>query len=83
MHQQARGIDQNMSLLATDFLWDRCSAPFSALFTLWLSMMQRVRVHCLALGGVDLTSPAGRMTMGVIISVARCLPIAYSHANPR
>jgi putative DNA-invertase from lambdoid prophage Rac len=27
-----------------------------------------VRVHCLALGGVDLTSPAGRMTMGVINS---------------
>ena len=25
-----------------------------------------VRVHCLALGGVDLTSPAGKMTMGVI-----------------
>jgi len=24
-----------------------------------------VRVHCLALGGVDLTSPAGKMTMGV------------------
>jgi putative DNA-invertase from lambdoid prophage Rac len=24
-----------------------------------------VRVHCLALGGVDLTSPAGRMTMGI------------------
>ena len=30
-----------------------------------------VRVHCLALGGVDLTSPAGRMTMGVINSVAQ------------
>ena len=29
-----------------------------------------VRVHCLALGGVDLTSPAGRMTMGVINAVA-------------
>ena len=29
-----------------------------------------VRVHCLALGGVDLTSPAGKMTMGVINSVA-------------
>lgn len=25
-----------------------------------------VRVHCLALGGVDLTSAAGKMTMGVI-----------------
>lgn len=29
-----------------------------------------VRVHCLALGGVDLTSAAGKMTMGVINSVA-------------
>ncbi|MFC0202918.1 recombinase family protein [Novosphingobium soli] len=29
-----------------------------------------VKVHCLALGGVDLTSPAGRMTMGVINAVA-------------
>lgn len=29
-----------------------------------------VRVHCLALGGVDLTSPAGRMTMQVISAVA-------------
>lgn len=30
-----------------------------------------VRVHCLALGGVDLTSPAGKMTMGVINHVAQ------------
>lgn len=29
-----------------------------------------VRVHCLALGGTDLTSPAGKMTMGVIAAVA-------------
>jgi putative DNA-invertase from lambdoid prophage Rac len=29
-----------------------------------------VRVHCLALGGIDLTSPAGKMTMGVITAVA-------------
>jgi len=29
-----------------------------------------VRVHCLALGGIDLASPAGRMTMGVIAAVA-------------
>ena len=29
-----------------------------------------VRVHCLALGGVDLTSPAGKMTMAVISAVA-------------
>lgn len=28
-----------------------------------------VRVHCLALGGVDLTSPAGKMTMAVVASV--------------
>jgi putative DNA-invertase from lambdoid prophage Rac len=32
--------------------------------------VQGVRVHCLALGGVDLTSAAGRMTMGVIAAVA-------------
>lgn len=30
-----------------------------------------VRVHCLALGGVDLASPAGRMTMAVINAVAQ------------
>jgi len=30
----------------------------------------QVRVHCLALGGVDLCSPAGRMTMSVIAAVA-------------
>ena len=29
-----------------------------------------VKVHCLALGGTDLTSPAGKMTMGVIAAVA-------------
>lgn len=30
----------------------------------------QVRVHCLALGGVDLTSPAGKMNMSVIAAVA-------------
>lgn len=34
-----------------------------------LAEMQ-VRVHCLALGGVDLTSAAGKMTMAVIAAVA-------------
>lgn len=29
-----------------------------------------IRVHCLALGGMDLASPAGKMTMGVIAAVA-------------
>ena len=29
-----------------------------------------VKVHCLALGGADLTSAAGKMTMGVIAAVA-------------
>jgi putative DNA-invertase from lambdoid prophage Rac len=29
-----------------------------------------IRVHCLALGGVDLASPAGKMTMQVIAAVA-------------
>jgi len=32
--------------------------------------VEGVRVHCLALGGVDLTSPAGKMTMSVISAVA-------------
>jgi putative DNA-invertase from lambdoid prophage Rac len=32
--------------------------------------VQGVRVHCLALGGVDLTSPTGKMTMGIIGAVA-------------
>lgn len=30
-----------------------------------------IRVHCLALGGVDLTSTAGKLTMGVINAVAQ------------
>jgi len=30
-----------------------------------------IRVHCLALGGADLTSAAGKMTMQVIAAVAR------------
>jgi putative DNA-invertase from lambdoid prophage Rac len=34
-----------------------------------LSLMG-VRIHCLALGGVDLTSAAGKMTMGVLSAVA-------------
>src|SRR5680860_1047492 len=29
-----------------------------------------IRLHCLALGGVDLTSAAGKMTMAVITAVA-------------
>lgn len=43
-----------------------------------------VRVHCLALGGVDLTSPAGKMTMGVIAAVAefeKDLLIERTHAG--
>lgn len=30
-----------------------------------------IRVHCLSLGGVDLTSAAGKMTMGVLAAVAQ------------
>ena len=30
-----------------------------------------IKVHCLALGGVDLTSSAGQLTMGVINAVAQ------------
>ncbi|MGF6641856.1 recombinase family protein [Paraburkholderia sp. MM6662-R1] len=43
-----------------------------------------VRVHCLALGGADLTSAAGKMTMGVITAVAefeRDLLIERTHAG--
>ena len=32
---------------------------------------KNIRVHCLALGGVDLTSSAGKLTMGVINAVAQ------------
>jgi putative DNA-invertase from lambdoid prophage Rac len=45
-----------------------------------------VRVHCLALGGVDLTSAAGKMTMGVINAVAefeRDLLVERTHAGIR
>jgi putative DNA-invertase from lambdoid prophage Rac len=38
--------------------------------TVELLEAEGVRVHCLALGGVDLTSAAGKMTMGVIAAVA-------------
>ncbi len=43
-----------------------------------------IRVHCLALGGADLTSSAGRMTMNVINSVAqfeRDLLIKRTHSG--
>ena len=38
--------------------------------TVELLSEQKVRVYCLALGGVDLTSAAGKMTMSVINAVA-------------
>ena len=44
-----------------------------------------VRVHCLALGGVDLTSSTGKLTMGVINAVAefeRDLLIERTQAGP-
>ena len=47
-------------------------------------MTFRIRVHCLALGGVDLTSPAGKMTMQVISAVAefeRDLLIQRTHSG--
>lgn len=43
-----------------------------------------VKVHCLALGGVDLTSPAGKITMQVVNAVAefeRDLLIERTHAG--
>jgi hypothetical protein len=48
MHQQALRIDEDVALFAFDFLARIVSAsvdatpPFSALFTLWLSMMAAV-----------------------------------------
>lgn len=37
-----------------------------------------IRVHCLALGGVDLTSSAGKLTMGVINAVAQLKGTSFS-----
>ena len=48
MQQQSHRIDEDMALLALDQLtgiepmWVDADPPFSALFTLWLSMMQAV-----------------------------------------
>ncbi|PHM59499.1 recombinase family protein [Xenorhabdus ishibashii] len=45
---------------------------------------REIRIHCLALGGVDLTSSAGKMTMQVIAAVAefeRDLLIERTHAG--
>ena len=39
--------------------------------TVQLLESKGIKVHCLALGGVDLTSAAGKMTMGVLSAVAQ------------
>jgi putative DNA-invertase from lambdoid prophage Rac len=52
--------------------------------TVELLSESEIRVHCLALGGVDLTSPAGKMTMQVISAVAefeRDLLLERTHAG--
>lgn len=52
--------------------------------TVELLAASEIRVHCLALGGVDLTSPAGKMTMQVISAVAefeRDLLIERTHSG--
>lgn len=52
--------------------------------TVELLATSEIRVHCLALGGVDLTSPAGKMTMQVISAVAefeRNLLLERTHAG--
>lgn len=52
--------------------------------TVELLAVSEIRVHCLALGGVDLTSPAGKMTMQVISAVAefeRDLLLERTHAG--
>lgn len=38
--------------------------------TIEMLSASEIRVHCLALGGVDLTTPAGKMTIQVISAVA-------------
>ena len=52
--------------------------------TVELLVASEIRVHCLAPGGVDLTSPAGKMTMQVISAVTefeRDLLIERTHAG--
>lgn len=52
--------------------------------TVELLAASEIRVHCLALGGVDLTSPADKMTMQVISAVAefeRDLLLERTHAG--
>lgn len=52
--------------------------------TVEMLFASEIRVHCLALGGVDLTSPAGKMTMQVISAVAefeRDLLLERTHAG--
>lgn len=52
--------------------------------TVEMLAIEGIRVHCLALGGVDLTSPAGKMTMAVIAAVAefeRDLLVERTHAG--
>lgn len=52
--------------------------------TVELLSASEIRVHCLALGGVDLTSAAGKMTMQVISAVAefeRDLLLERTHAG--
>jgi putative DNA-invertase from lambdoid prophage Rac len=52
--------------------------------TVELLAASEIRVHCLALGGVDLTSPAGKMTMQVISAVAefeRDLLVERTHSG--
>lgn len=52
--------------------------------TVGLLAASEIRVHCLALGGVDLTSAAGKMTMQVISAVAefeKDLLVERTHAG--
>ena len=61
VQQKAYRVDENMPLLAFDLLarvvtgWINAGPPFSALFTLWLSMMQAVGLASRSIASRHLT----------------------------
>lgn len=66
-------LEQDDVLLVTK--WDRLGRnAIDVATTVDRLEKMGVRVHCLALGGVDFTSPTGKMTMGVINAVSCAAP---------